>query len=200
MQQLIDIMMKALDDALANVHTATIAKVTAVNETTINCRPVINRLVKGESIALPEFVDVPPIFMYGGGSYIALPVAVGDYCILLFTERCFDNWYDGRDYQPPLELRMHDYSDGFALVGIKPLAGAITIPNIIHIEGDSEQTGNIVLTGNISVEGNITATGDIEADGQVKALAAVPAAAVSLATHVHTGNLGNPTSSPTPGT
>ena len=198
-KQIIDIMMRALDDALSNVHTVTIAKVTTVNGTTIDCQPVINRVVDGKSVQLPEFIEVPPIFMQGGGSYIALPVSVGDYCVLLFTERCYDRWYDGQDFQSPLELRMHDYSDGLAIVGIKPMAGAITIPTLIHVEGDSEQIGNFELTGNLTVNGDIVTTGAVDADGEVTAKAS--GGSVGLSTHQHTGsNSGTPTSPPTAGT
>ena len=158
-KQLIDTLMLAVDRALSNVHTMTIAKVTGVNDKTINCRPVINRVVNGETIKLPEFVDVPPIFMQGGSSYTAHPIAIDDYCILVFTERCFDRWYNGQDFQPPLEMRMHDYSDGIALVGINPLADAITIPDVVQQTGDTNQDGNYTHQGDRTQTGDLTRTG-----------------------------------------
>ena len=178
-KELIDTLMMTIDQALANLHTATIARVTKVDATTINCRPVINRVVKGESIALPEFIEVPPLFMQGGGSYTAHPIAVGDYCLLIFTERCFDRWYAGQDYRRPLELRMHDYSDGIAIVGINPLAAALTIPSVIQQTGDTnqdgdythtgnrEQTGDYDLTGDYTQVGNMTIEGDFELTGNM---------------------------------
>lgn len=156
-KQLIDTLLIAVDNALANLHTATIARVTKVNASTISCRPITNRVVDGESIALPEFIEVPVLTMQGGGSYTAYPIAVDDYCLLIFTERCFDRWYDGQDYQPPLELRMHDYSDGIAIVGVNPLAGAINIPTVIHQEGESTQTGDLTVTGNIAASADASA-------------------------------------------
>ena len=178
-KQLIDSLMLAIDSALANVHTHTIARVTAVGEKTVSCRPVINRVVEGESIALPEFIEVPPVFMQGGGSYTAYPITVDDYCLLLITERCFDRWYAGQDYQSPPEIRMHDYSDGFALIGINPFANAITIPSDIRQVGDAHRTGQQTIIGDVIVTGSITATGDIEADGEVTG------GGVALSTHVH---------------
>jgi len=180
-KELIKTLRVAIDNALANTHTATIAKVTRVNATTINCRPVINRVVNGESVQLPEFIEVPPVFMQGGTSYTAHPVAVGDYCLLIFTERCFDRWYAGQDYQSPLELRMHDYSDGLAIVGINPLTNAITIPTVIQQTGDTnqdgnythqgtmERTGNTTLTGNLDITGDTTQTGAVDVTGNVAA-------------------------------
>lgn len=195
--QLIDTLMRAVGASLADMHTATIAKVTRVDTKTINCRPVINRLVEDVEIELPEFVEVPPLFMQGGGSYTAHPIAVGDYALLIFTERCFDNWYNGQDFKRPLELRMHDYSDGFALVGINPLGGAITIPTVIQQTGDTnqdgdythqgnrEQTGNYILTGDQTIDGTLHVTGAITSDSNISTPAQVTGGGKNLSTHTH---------------
>jgi len=53
--RLTDIIADAIGEALSNLHTATIAKVTAVQEKTISVQPVINRVVDGKSIQLPQF-------------------------------------------------------------------------------------------------------------------------------------------------
>lgn len=179
-KQVINIMTAAIDQALANMHTCTIAKVTEVKAKTISCKPVLNRLVNGESIELPVFADVPPIFLQGGSSYHAFPIAVDDYCLLFFTERCFDGWYNGQDFVAPLEYRMHDYSDGFALVGLNNLAGAKTIPSVIQQtgntnqdgdythQGDREQTGDYGLTGLFTLIGNMLQTGDMTITGDLQ--------------------------------
>lgn len=185
--QLLDTLMMAIAQALADVHTATIARVTAVNATTINCRPVINRAVNGESIQLPEFIEVPPITLQGGGSYTAYPIAVGDYCILFFTERCFDRWYGGADFQPPAELRMHDYSDGIALVGVNPLASAIPIPTTIKTMGDVVHDGDYTHTGNMTITGDLTVTGTLTVNGDISATGDIVAGTVSLLMHTHSG-------------
>lgn len=165
--QLLETLYKALDETLANVHTATVAKVTAVNGKTINCTPVIARVVEGKSVPLPEFKDVPPVFLRGGGSYTAYPIAVGDYALLIFTERCFDAWYNGAgDGQPPVDYRMHDYSDGFAIVGLHPFGTAIEIPSVIERVGDSEVTGNYDHTGDYILTGNFTINGNLTVNGQ----------------------------------
>ena len=170
-KQLIDTLMQAAAQALADTHTIAVAKVTGVGATTISCRPVINREVNGQSVELPEFVEVPPVFLQGGGSYTAHPIAVDDYCLLLFSERCFDQWYAGADFASPLELRMHDYSDGFALVGINPQASAIIIPTVIQHTGDANQDGNYThqgireQTGDHIQTGDRTLTGDVDHTG-----------------------------------
>lgn len=178
--QLVDTINDAIEFALANLHTATIARVVAVASTTIDVQPVINRVVNGESIPLPVFTKVPPVFMQGGGSYTAHPIAVGDYCLLVFTERCFDRWYEGQDNRRPAEFRMHDYSDGLAIVGVNPRAGALTIPSVIQQTGDTNQDGNYThqgnrtqvgdydLTGDYTQVGNMTIQGDVEITGDVQ--------------------------------
>ena len=179
--RLTDIIADAIGEALSNLHTATIAKVTAVQEKTISVQPVLNRVVDGKSIQLPQFTKVPPLFMQGGGSYTAHPIAVGDYCLLILTERCFDRWYSGSDFQDPAEFRMHDYSDGIAIVGINPTAGALTIPSVIQQTGDANadgdhthqgdrtQTGNQTIIGDLHVDGNVTVTGNITCLGTIAA-------------------------------
>ncbi|WP_373033356.1 Gp138 family membrane-puncturing spike protein [Sulfurovum sp.] len=157
--------MLAISKSLANLHTCTIAKVTKVNAKTINCKPVTNRLVDGVSIELPEFVEVPLMTLQGGASYIHFPVAVGDYAMLIFTERCFDGWYNGQDNQLPLEHRMHDYSDGIAIVGINPFADAIDIPSVIQRTGDTNQDGDITHQGDRNQTGDVIHTGDKTQNG-----------------------------------
>lgn len=159
-KQLIDTIDIAIQTALANLHTATIARVESVGAKTISVRPVINRVVKGQVIQLPEFTEVPPVFMQGGSSYTAHPIAVGDYCLLVLTERCFDAWYEGQDFRQPAEFRMHDYSDGLAIVGVLPRGGAITIPDVITQIGDTYQEGNYEHVGNRTQEGDLTRTGN----------------------------------------
>lgn len=164
-EKLTDSINEALAFALSNTHTITIAKITKVNEKTIDCRPVINRDVNDQSKPLPEFIEVPPIFMNGGASYTAHPIEIGDYCLLIINERCYDSWYEGSDYVSPIEARMHDYSDAFALVGIKNRAGAITIPDVITQIGDAYMQGNHVHDGDLEHNGNTTHTGDLTRTG-----------------------------------
>lgn len=201
-RELVDTIDQAILFALSNLHTATLARVEAVSEKTIDVKPVINRVVDGRSIELPVFTKVPPLFMQGGGSYTAHPIAVGDYCLLILTERCFDRWYEGQNNQPPAEFRMHDYSDGIAIVGVNPRAGALTIPSVItqigdtyqsgtytH-DGDMTQTGNLIINGDLTVNGNIGCTGTLT-------VASATIGGIDFGTHVHAENdNGGPTDGP----
>jgi len=161
-EELTDVLNDATVTALANTHTIVVAKVVSVGEKTIDVQPVIQRVVDGQAEDLPVFPSVPPIFMSGGSSYDAHPIAAGDYCLLLVSERSFDRWYGGADNVPPIEQRMHDYSDCFALVGVAPAAAAKTIPTTIERNGDSTVTGNWVHAGDYQLTGNMIAIGNTD--------------------------------------
>lgn len=160
--ELNDVMNDAMITALANTHTIVIAKITAVGAVTIDAQPVIQRVVDGQAVTLPVFPSVPPVFLSGGTSYDAHPIAVDDYCLLLVSERCFDRWYGGADNVPPIEQRMHDYSDCFALVGVSPASMAKTIPTTIERFGDSTVTGDWIHTGNYTLTGLLDVTGNTD--------------------------------------
>lgn len=70
-----------------------------------------------QQVNLPVLVDVPVIFLRGGGFVLTHPVTAGDACLVVFASRCIDGWWQGGDVAPALSQRMHDLSDGFALVG-----------------------------------------------------------------------------------
>lgn len=195
---------ESIKSSLADMHTATIGRVVAVHDKTIDVQPVLNRQIKGKSIRLPVFSQVPPVFLQGGGSYQAFPIAKGDYCMLIFMERCFDSWYNGQDEVSPLEYRMHDYSDGFAIVGINNIFSSISIPAVIQQTGDTNQdgnythqgnriqtgnhvqTGNFNLTGDMGIDGNLSVDGDIICTGEITC-SDIIVDGVSFNSHVHGG-------------
>jgi len=203
-----NVILSAVAEALRNTHTNLIAKITKVNQKTINCKPVISRVVDEKKIDLPEFAQVPILNMLGGSSSIQMPLAVGDYCILFVNERCFDGWYNGQDFQKPLEARVHDYSDSIAFVGLKNQAGELDIPTVITILGDTYQegnyehlgnriqtgdytlTGNQIINGDLQINGNLTVTGTITSTGDVTINGK------SFLNHTHPGDSGGTTGIP----
>lgn len=192
MENLNEILKNAIDNALINTHTATIGRVVKVNSTTIDVQPVINHVHNGIDVKLPIFPKVPPVFLQGGASYDAHPIAVGDYCLLIVVERSYDAWYAGSDEVRPPERRMHDYSDTFAIVGVNPLAKAISIPSTIVRKGNSTVTGNYThrgdydITGNVTINGNLTVNGDINCTGRLTVDNAT-IAGIDFTGHVHGG-------------
>ena len=158
--------LNSIRGSLVDTHTTLIAKITKVNQKTIDCKPVISRLVNNKAVDLPVFIEVPIINFLGGSSSIQMPLAVGDYAVLFVVERCFDEWYSGNDFKPPLEARVHDYSDCIALVGLKNMQGELDIPTVITMLGDTYQEGDYVHLGNRTQTGDYTLTGDFTINGQ----------------------------------
>ncbi|HEJ7869716.1 TPA: phage baseplate assembly protein V [Serratia marcescens] len=77
------------------------------------------------SLSLPLLVDVPVIFPRGGGVTLTFPVKAGDECLLVFSDRCIDFWWQSGGVQEPVDGRMHDLSDAFAIVGLQSCARKI---------------------------------------------------------------------------
>lgn len=74
----------------------------------------------------PALVDVPVYTMGGGDGVITFPVAKGDGCLVIFGDRSIDDWFTTGAVTPPSSARMHDLSDGFALVGFRPWTAPVT--------------------------------------------------------------------------
>ncbi len=72
-------------------------------------------------LEFPVLLDVPVVFPGGGGYSLTFPLAKGDEVLVVFASRGMDAWWyygtANQKSQPQTELRMHDLSDGFAIVG-----------------------------------------------------------------------------------
>jgi phage baseplate assembly protein gpV len=106
-------MWTALPGIIQSYDTATM---TAVVQVSIQLNQIApDRSIK--PVTIQPLPDVPVVFPRGGGYELTFPIASGDECLLVFSSRCIDNWWDKGGVQPQRELRMHDISDGFAIVG-----------------------------------------------------------------------------------
>ena len=75
-------------------------------------------------INLPLLVDCPVQFPGGGGITLSFPIAAGDECLVIFSARCIDAWWQLGGVQVQAELRMHDLSDGMVIPGFS------SVPNV----------------------------------------------------------------------
>ena len=92
---------------------------------------------QSQFVNLPTLIYCPVIFQHGGGVWSTYPITKGDECLISFSCRCIDAWWQNGAYNAttdaiipgrPLEFRMHDLSDGFVQVG--PCSVPNVIPNI----------------------------------------------------------------------
>lgn len=213
-----------LEGNQVGIWTALPGIVTSVNfdEVTCEVQPAIQGVVESSDgtltpVNLPLLVDVPIVFPGAGGFTITFPLAAGDEVLVIFASRCIDAWWQSGGVQQAIEARMHDLSDGFALLSPRSQARVSGIPTIspttIQVRSDDgtnyieiAQGGgiNIVtpqgvsISGNLNVEGTIHFTGDVLVDGHLNATF-VTGGGIPLGTHKHigvttgTGTSGGPT-------
>lgn len=183
---------------------------------TCTAQPVIQARIRARDgtlswVTLPLLVDVPVIFPSGGGFTLTFPITAGDEALIVFSSRCIDSWWISGAIGPQAELRMHDLSDGFALVGPRsqprklPAYSADTVQlrsddGSTFIEMNGASMVNVLAPGGINLNGvMISAAGAITAPSSIVAAGDVTGSGVSLKNHIHTGvTRGNsPTDKPT---
>lgn len=100
------------------------------NEVTCTVLPAIMGIIPTQDGTdpsdLPMLVDVPVIFPRGGGCTMTFPVKPGDECLLVFSDRCIDFWWQNGGVQEPVDPRQHDLSDAFAIIGPQSQAKKIS--------------------------------------------------------------------------
>lgn len=114
----------AVQAALMQVHTAMpgIVKSFDPASQTATVQPALQReYVDLGAMALPPVPKVPVLFLGGGGNALTFPVAPGDECLLVFSERAIDNWFQAGGVRDVSDHRFHDLTDGFAIVGFRSL-------------------------------------------------------------------------------
>ena len=112
---------KSIQSSLKDVHTCLPGIIESFNpeNQTVEVQPSIARvLVNGQILPLPKLINVPIIIPRVGSFSVTLPINKGDECLILFSGRSTDNWFKSGGVDRPNDIRMHDLSDGFALVGI----------------------------------------------------------------------------------
>jgi hypothetical protein len=123
----------------------------------------------------PLIKECPVVTMFGGDSFINLPIQPGDNCLVFFNDREIDQWLYNGGVQTPVTPRVHDISDAIALVGIRHYQNSIAqfLANGIRISFASnsridlqEEAINSVAdlfthVGDFRVQGNFYVTGDM---------------------------------------
>lgn len=190
----------ALEGWQATIETSLVGIVQSFDPVKQTCevQPAIQARVRTPAgaliwVTLPLLVDVPVLFPSGGGYTLTFPVKKGDEALVVFSSRCIDSWWQSGAIGPQAELRMHDLSDGFAMIGprsqprVLPAYSASTAQlrsddGGTYIELAAGQLVNVVAPGGINLNGVL-----IDATGNVTSPADVRASGISLKSHVHSG-------------
>ena len=209
----------ALESAQANIWTAIPGVVTAVDLTaqTVSVQPSVQGTISSpdgssQSVNLPLLVDVPIVWPRAGGFALTFPIKANDEVLVVFASRCIDSWWQSGGVGAQAEVRMHDLSDGFAVLAPtsqpRKLSG-VSSTNV-QLRDDAGTTyveiapgGKIKLLGatsidinaptvniaatNININGTTTQTGAMNLNGQVTQTGGMSIGGVTFGSHKHTG-------------
>lgn len=101
----------------------------------------------------PLLLNVPAQFCGGGGFTNTFPVTAGDECLVIFNDRQIDNWLISGGGQPPTIGRLHDLSDGLAILGFRsnPRALANVSTSSAQMRSDDGATVIDIAQGKIQL-------------------------------------------------
>lgn len=183
----------------ATMWTALPGTVISFNREHMTCQvqPAIKAQVLSSTGALswmqlPVLVDCPVVFPSGGGFALTFPIAAGDECLVVFSSRCIDSWWQSGGVQVQAELRMHDLSDGFVLPGVRsqprvlPAISATDVQlrnddgstfisigtdDLVTIQAENLiariENAATVAASQINLTGNVTITGNATVTGEL---------------------------------
>ncbi|WP_425327990.1 Gp138 family membrane-puncturing spike protein [Pseudomonas nitroreducens] len=210
----------ATDTSRSRTWTALPGLIESFDAVAMTCtvQPAIQSRVRDKSgtltlVDMPLLLDCPVQFPAGGGVTLTFPVKPGDECLVVFASRCIDSWWQSGGIQAPAEYRMHDRSDGFALLGFRSqprVIGAVSTSaaqlrsddGVAFVEvNPATHAVNATTTGPMALTAPlVTINGDVKVNGRVDTTGDVKAGTISLQTHRHTGVQGGSGTSggPTP--
>lgn len=180
---------RQLNGRLAQLWTAIPGIVQSFNATeqTVVVQPAIRAVLfdingKPTNVALPLLLDCPVQFPAGGGFALTFPVKAGDECLVVFSSRCIDGWWQAGGVQNQAVLRMHDLSDGFALLGFRSVPRALSNVSTSAVQLRSDDGATFVEVGQGEVTVDATA---INLNGLVNVSQDVVIQGKSVLNHTH---------------
>lgn len=117
------------------------------------------RLADASVVTYPVLFDLPVVTLQGGGVGVGFPITEGDECLVFFSDRCIDTWIQSgsANPQPPPSGRLHDISDGFALVGVNSLAKVLELALSSDEGGIADDKAKVsIKQGKIAVANDVT--------------------------------------------
>ena len=111
-----------VDDAVRDLHTAIPGEIVSYDSSTQRATVKVSikrATVAGATFEVPEITEAPVVFPRSGEYQITYPLAAGDGCLILFSERSLDTWKpNGGTVEPSEIVRFHDYTDALVLPGL----------------------------------------------------------------------------------
>lgn len=197
---MVDALNEFVDNKIYGLNTAIPCKVELYNsdQKTVDVKPVLKPRIVSEDLEmeLPVIKNVPVMFPQTSEFILSFPIKKEDYCLVIFSQRSISEWKSQGGMVSPILRTHHHLSDGFALFGVQPISQGMTAKADslnIDFKGvflEIDDSGNVNIGGSLVTKINLGLGGEpvLKGDAAVDAFSA----------HVHTGNLGAPTSPPSP--
>lgn len=172
------------------------------DQQTVNVRPAIRECLIGEDGSrnwtdIPLLLDVPVCWPRAGGYVLTLPIQPGDECLVCIGDSCIDAWWQNSGVQNQIDIRRHDLSDAFAILGpwSQPRRVSGYSTNSCQLRNE-EGSAYVELSGStINIVGsavnitapNVTVTGRTTVDGKTTITGATDIQGRDFLSHTHTG-------------
>jgi len=141
-----------LDGLQAKIWTALPCVVVSVDDDGQHAtfQPAIKSIVRNPdgsttAVDLPVLTSVPMQFPNGGGVGMTFPVKAGDEAMVVFSARPLDAWQQSGGTQAQIDARMHDLSDGMAMMGFRSTPRALSSVNSDAVEIRTDD-GNTLIS------------------------------------------------------
>ena len=153
-----ELLEQAKNNAMMDVRVSMPARIVSFNPATKTASVEIGlKMVNADDTQseYPPLVDCPCLFTRGGGFHLVHPYKAGDKGIVLFSDRCFDGWFQAGQVAPPMDFRVHSMSDAYFI------GGADCLDNVSPIVSDAMFIGKDDNSAGVTIK----ASGDIDLNG-----------------------------------
>jgi hypothetical protein len=143
-----ELLSRAIDSRLGEVHTALPGKVESFNRTqqTVDVSPQVQ--IDGET--LPVIPSVPVLYPRSGSSYLAFKINTGDTGLLIFCEADIGLWRTRGELGAPGDDGRHGIQGAVFLPGLYPANATLSIPSTVGgvaiLESDDLRLGEWTAT------------------------------------------------------
>lgn len=155
-----DMISAAIDSALIDVHVALPGQVQSYDASTqtatvvLQVQRVLPKGIEFVTESLPVLENVPVAFLRSASFFVSMPIAEGDYGLVLFNEMSIDQWRSKGEDTSPGDIGRHTLSGGVFMPGLNPndsaLADADSDNLVVGLDGNNAQihitpSGSVLL-------------------------------------------------------
>ena len=114
-----------------------------------------------QNVSYPIMADCPVIVLGGGLTSLTFPITIGDECLVLFNDRDIDNWISNSVTLEVNSSRLHSFSDGIILVGLRSALNVVKNYSSTDAVLQNGTTNVSVGIAKITIQNQIDTLGNI---------------------------------------